>query len=124
MGMAFYWLILGTLAVWRITHFLAVEAGPWDVIVRLRNFLGAGFWGSLFACFYCLSLWVAAPVACLVGSGWKEKMLLWLALSAGAIVLERITLGEDETLPAPYTEYADQEQTDKQEEEQHVLRQR
>ena len=55
--MQFYRLILGVLAVWRVTHLLHAEAGPWDVFERARRRLGEGFWGSLTSCFLCLSLW-------------------------------------------------------------------
>jgi hypothetical protein len=89
--MRFYLLVLGILAVWRLTHLLVAEDGPWDAVVRLRGRAGAGFWGRLLDCFYCLSLWIAAPFALLVGVGWRERLLLWPALSAGAILLERIT---------------------------------
>lgn len=40
-------------------------------------------------CFYCLSLWIALPFGILLGETWKERLLLWLALSGAAILLER-----------------------------------
>jgi hypothetical protein len=88
---SFYWFLLSTLAVWRITHLLAAEDGPGDIVVRLRKLAGNFFWGALLDCFYCLSLWVAVPLALYVGEDWKEKLLLWPALSAGSILLERST---------------------------------
>jgi hypothetical protein len=91
LAMKFYALILGILSVWRITHLLQAEDGPWDVIVWLRHLAGNGFWGNLFDCFYCLSLWIAAPFAALLGANNGEKMLLWPALSGAAILLERMT---------------------------------
>jgi hypothetical protein len=86
----FYWLTVGTLAVWRLTHLLQAEDGPWDVVVRLRRAAGTGFWGGALDCFQCSSVWIAAPFALWLGDGWGERLLLWLALSAGAILLERI----------------------------------
>jgi len=50
-------------------------------------------------CFYCLSLWVAIPFVFMVtpsGGGWLERLLLWPALSAGSILLERLTVGRSE----------------------------
>ncbi len=85
-------LTLGILCVWRITHLFVAEDGPAGILARFRRSLGDGFWGSLLDCFYCLSLWMAAPVALLVEKEWKLRFLLWLALSAGAILLERLTL--------------------------------
>jgi hypothetical protein len=86
-----YWFILGVLSVWRITHLLNAEDGPGQIFVRLRRLAGSGFWGELLDCFYCLSLWVAAPIACLLGSSWLERLLLWPSLSGAAILLERLT---------------------------------
>lgn len=108
--MRFYWLVLGILCVWRITHLLQAEDGPGEIMVRLRRRLGAGFWGSLLDCFYCLSLWIAAPFACLLGDEWPERLLLWPALSAGAILLERVTNRERGAAPAVYIE--DKEDSD------------
>lgn len=87
----FYRLILSILAVWRITHLFFAEDGPWDIVVRIRKLAGYEFWGQLLDCFYCLSAWVAAPFAFFLGNKMGEKLLLWPALSAGAILLERIT---------------------------------
>jgi len=98
--MGFYWLVLGMLGVWRVTHLLNAEDGPWDLVVRLRRRAGNGFWGELLDCFYCLSLWVAAPLAIAMGTGVKERLLLWPGLSAGAILLERLTSRSDAAPPA------------------------
>jgi hypothetical protein len=102
--MRFYWFVLGTLGVWRIVHLLNAEDGPWNLLARLRQLAGAGFWGSLVDCFYCLSLWVAAPFAYFLGARWKDRLLLWPALSGGAILLERLTSRREEPPPAIYTE--------------------
>jgi Protein of unknown function (DUF1360) len=87
--MRWYWLSLGILGVWRVTHLLAAEDGPWDLIAHVRRAAGNGFWGKLLDCFYCLSLWVAAPFALSIGRDWRERVLLWPALSGAAILLER-----------------------------------
>jgi hypothetical protein len=100
--MRFYWLILGVLAVWRITHLLNAEDGPWDLLVKLRRRAGNGFFGSLLDCFYCLSLWVAAPPAYVVGDGWKHRLLLWPALSGGAILLQKLTSREQDAVAEYY----------------------
>ena|SRR5689334_4552331 len=89
--MPFYWLALGLLAVWRITHLLHAEDGPWALIARARRYPARGFGRQLWDCFYCLSLWVALPCAVLIAATWKEGILLALSFSAGAILLERAT---------------------------------
>jgi hypothetical protein len=103
--MEFERLALGTLATWRLVHLLAAEDGPWDLVARLRRRAGDGRWGRLLDCFYCLSLWVAAPLALLLGTSWRERGLLWLSLSAGAILIERlIPERPSDPLPAPFIE--------------------
>jgi hypothetical protein len=94
-----YWLVLGVLSVWRVTHLLNAEDGPWQAVVRLRRLIGSGFWGDLMDCFLCLSLWVSAPLALALGDSWKESVLLWPALSGGAILLERATAQAPEPPP-------------------------
>ena len=108
--MHFYWLILGVLSVWRVTNLLVAEDGPWNIFARLRQRAGQGFFATLIGCFYCLSLWVSAPLAWMIGSGKKERLLLWLALSGGAILLHRVT-ERNETVP-PTTYYEDPEVED------------
>ncbi len=89
--MPFFRLILGSLCVFRVTHLLHAEDGPWDLLVALRRAAGDGMPGRLLDCFYCLSLWVAVPFALLLGEGLSERLLFIPALSAGAIVLQRLT---------------------------------
>jgi len=57
-------------------------------------------------CFYCLSLWVALPIAFLVPGTRLERFLWWPALSAAAILLERISLFWDADVSARYIEDA------------------
>ncbi len=99
--MRFYWFVLGTLAVWRIAHLLNAEDGPWNLLTGLRRAAGPGFWGNLLDCFYCLTFWIAVPFAYFLGEGWKERVLLWLAFSGSASLLEQATLRQQ---PAIYEE--------------------
>jgi uncharacterized protein DUF1360 len=105
----FYGLVVGTLCVWRLTHLISAEDGPFGVIVALRRAAGAGFWGQLLDCFYCLSLWIALPFAVLTGAGPKEQILLWLALSAGSILLDRVAPHAGGPTRAVYFEHAPSE---------------
>lgn len=98
-----YRLLLGVLVVWRITHLLHAENGPWNLLARVRDGLGRLGLGGLLDCFYCLSLWVALPAAWLLGSDLEHRLLLWPALSAGAILIERVT-HRDEAPPAVFVE--------------------
>jgi hypothetical protein len=82
---------LSAFAVWRLTHLVTEEDGPWDVIARLRGRLGSGMLGRLIDCFYCVSLWVALPLAVFTSNGWMGLIVHWLALSGAASLLERST---------------------------------
>jgi hypothetical protein len=82
--------VLAVLATWRVTHLLANEDGPADLIVRFRALLGDSLAGKLMDCFYCLSMWIAAPAALFVTRKPLEWLMTWLALSGGACLLERI----------------------------------
>jgi Protein of unknown function (DUF1360) len=113
--MQYYWLILGILAVWRVTHLLSFEDGPANLLTKLRARLENGLLGNLIECFYCLSVWVALPFAFVVGESLQGQLLLWPALSAGAILLERTTAREVYSPPVIYHEDP---------EEKHVLRQK
>jgi len=112
-----YWFAIGALFVWRVTHLLAAEDGPGDLLLRLRRRLGQGWLGRLLDCFYCLSLWTAAPVTFMLSDSRLEQILLWPALSGAAILLERVSadpepsviaypLDEEENAPCPVVETA------------------
>jgi len=77
-------------ATWRISHLLAREDGPGDVLARLHARAGSGFFGELLVCFHCLSLWVAAPLAFFVAERPLDLLFVWLALSGAACLLERV----------------------------------
>ena len=82
--------LLCTLAVWRISHLLAQEDGPFDLVFRLRK-VGQGFFGALLDCFLCLSLWIALPFALLSADTSIDRIVAWLALSGGASILFLLT---------------------------------
>jgi Protein of unknown function (DUF1360) len=91
---------LGSLAVWRVSHLLAEEDGPFDAVVRLRERAGPGRVGALLDCFYCLSVWVAAPVSLAVAGRRRDAPLTWLALSGAACLLERATAPAQSSTPS------------------------
>ena len=84
-------LLVGSLVTWRLTHLLAEEDGPADVILRLRRRVGDSELGELMDCFNCLSIWVAAPVSLALTDQKREAALLWPALSGAACLLESAT---------------------------------
>jgi hypothetical protein len=81
--------LLAALATWRVTHLLANEDGPGDVVFHLRRSLGASWIGGLMDCFACLSFWVAVPAALFVTAQPVTWAVTWLALSGAACLLQR-----------------------------------
>src|SRR5512139_1119882 len=82
--------VLAVLAAWRVSHSLAKEDGPADFIARIRTRFNNGLLGKLMDCVYCLSLWVAAPMAFYVSRKPIDLLLSWLAISGAVCLLERM----------------------------------
>lgn len=85
--------MVAVLATWRISRLVAKEDGPFDVVLRVRARAGTSVLGRLMDCPYCLSVWAALPLA-----GWLTRrdglpaadvVPVWLAISAGACLLEQ-----------------------------------
>jgi hypothetical protein len=83
--------VLSVLATWRVSHLLAYEDGPADLVLRLRAWAGGGFLGRMLDCFFCLSLWVAAAFAFVLAREPLAWVVAWLALSGAACLLTRAT---------------------------------
>lgn len=98
--MAVWRLAVAVLGVWRVTHLLHAEDGPWEVLARLRSRARGRLATDALGCFWCLSCWVALPFT-LVVPAWGDRLLLWPALSAGAIAFELVVRRLDVT-PAVY----------------------
>ena len=84
--------VCAILATWRLTHLLVAEDGPGDIVVRIRARLGDSVAGRAMDCFYCLSVWIAAPIALFVSTSPISWLVTWLALSGAACLLERVTM--------------------------------
>lgn len=94
-----------TLATWRISSLLVNEDGPWDMFTRLRVFAGVRYDGETFQqtasnvvagafmCIWCMSIWIGL-ILLIAWSLWPQPTL-WiatlLALSAGAILIDKVT---------------------------------
>lgn len=88
-----FWFVLAALGTWRITHLIAEEDGPADLVLKLRSRLGLSLLGTLMDCFQCVSLWIAVPFVFLVTRAPLAWVPVWLALSGAACLLERMGTG-------------------------------
>jgi hypothetical protein len=89
-------LVLAALACWRLTHLISAEDGPFDILLKLRQRLGDGMLGKLMDCPYCVSIWVAMPLALLLCTDVLGWLLAVLALSGAAGLAERLAPPERE----------------------------
>jgi hypothetical protein len=88
---------VAALATWRLTHLLAHEDGPADIIARTRERLGSSEFGELMDCFHCTSIWVAMPFAFYVAKKPADRLTAWIALSASACLLQNFSSEDPET---------------------------
>lgn len=70
------------------------ENGPFAIFARLQAWMAKrpdkiGGLNDGFFCFYCLSIWVALPVAFFIGDyhNVAEFFVYWFAYSAGALLI-------------------------------------
>jgi len=94
--------LLVALAGWRLTSLLVWEAGPWDLLYRMRHAAGIRYneqsereaktmLGRLLLCPWCTSVWVGVGLA--FGYWLRPDLTRWLALplaiSAATVLLEK-----------------------------------
>ena len=103
MGVTNFHFVITVLAVWRITHLLSKEDGPFEVIFKIRKLIGQGFFAGLLDCFYCLSIWVAIPFGIWIGKTVLETIICCLALSGAACIIQKI-IDAGKTKPPQYFE--------------------
>lgn len=84
-------LVVAALAVWRLSHLLSRDMGPWDVFERLRLATYGTFVGKLLECPFCNSVWIAAPAAAVIVRSWAEWVVVWLGLSGFVVLAVKAT---------------------------------
>jgi hypothetical protein len=88
------WLVACWLAAWRLTALVAYEAGPFDVLSRLRVGLARIGLHGLATCFHCLGFWISAVVVLVVYKIELRTLLLILAVAGAVSLSERLVGGE------------------------------
>lgn len=91
--------ILLSLLVYRLARLIAIDDGPFDVILKFRAALGAYDYGpnglaktSLgrgITCPYCVGVWLALFVA-IAAYPWPEMLVYWLALAGAQSFLQSL----------------------------------
>jgi hypothetical protein len=83
--------LLAALATWRLASLMTRERGPYELVARLRARARDSMLGRALQCFYCASLWIAAPLALLVTTSVPRAVVVWVALSGAACLLDRVS---------------------------------
>jgi hypothetical protein len=94
-------LLLLVLATWRLSYMLVHEDGLFDIFDRLRRYANTTHFDGLFACIYCMSVWVSAFHLALLWLALPPPFstiiwlyLHWLAISGGVSLAHRATAHE------------------------------
>jgi len=88
------------MATWRLSNLLVNEDGPGNMFARLRNLAGVqehfdvqpNTVAGVFACIWCMSIWVGAMFG-MLWQAWPNATMwlaLPLALSAAVIAMDRV----------------------------------
>lgn len=87
--MALHIIFLTALAVWRLCILLIADDGPYDIINKFRVWVRKRKLDRLIPieCMYCASVWFALPFAIYLQKSLFEFIVIWFALSAGAILI-------------------------------------
>jgi hypothetical protein len=80
-------IIIAMMAVWRLSYMLYDEDGPFGIFAKLRSFML--FKSQVLTCLNCTSVWVAMPFALLFSTDY-HWFVYWLALSTGAILIDKV----------------------------------
>lgn len=95
----FDWLV-AALAVYRISHMVALERGPYDLFTLARTLTGERYGPRSWQfegvnCVLCLSFWLALPVALLLRPrGITQFILDWLGLAGAVMVAHKKIQGK------------------------------
>ena len=97
-------MLILTLAVWRASYFLVNEEGPLGIARKLRERAGIGhdedtrqpisypetFFAQMLGCIWCVSFWVAIVILGLWLSLVGVPLVIVVALSGGAVLLDTL----------------------------------
>jgi hypothetical protein len=91
---------IAILACYRLAQLVALDDGPYKVMVRFRKELGRRAatgdalwenWAELFHCPFCLGVWFAFPLAIWVGgNSIIGIIIIWLAIAGGQAFLQGV----------------------------------
>lgn len=86
------WIVLATLATYRIARMIAMEDGPLDVFSLMRERVGQSSWiGRGWHCCLCLSFWLSWLLVLLLPlNSVSEYILAALGIAGGVVVIHKV----------------------------------
>jgi hypothetical protein len=89
-----FWLLISVLTVWRLTTLLCYQAGPFNLMSKIRLLLYRLKLGSLIECFHCTAMWFALITTLAVYKISGASFFLVFAIAGGASIIEKIIYHE------------------------------
>lgn len=85
------WIVLATLATYRLSRMIALEDGPMDVFSNMREAVGQATWiGRGVHCVLCISFWLSWLVVLLLPLvSLPEYILAALGIAGGVVVIHK-----------------------------------
>lgn len=85
------WIVLATLATYRLSRMIALEDGPVDVFSNMREKVGQATWvGRGVHCVLCISFWLSWLVVLLLPlASLPEYVLAALGIAGGVVVIHK-----------------------------------
>jgi uncharacterized protein DUF1360 len=90
----FFFFVLGSVAVFRLTEMVVVDRGPFHVFLKIRNiFPQDSQLDELVECFYCMGLWMAILVSMMLSFlhvvPWSLMPFFAFSIAGGSVIIYR-----------------------------------
>lgn len=86
--------VVALLGVYRLSHMIAMEDGPFDVFALARDSVGQASWvGRGLHCPLCISFWLSLPMSWVIVPDVDALAFTWLGLAGACLMLHRLLYG-------------------------------
>ena len=89
-----FWLVVTSLAVWRISVMICYERGPFNLLTQLRRLLVRMSLDRLVTCYHCTAFWVSVIVVGILYGLRPLSIVIVFAASGAASIIERWLRGD------------------------------
>ena len=86
-----YFVVL-SFCVYRISHLLSQEDGPFNFVINFRKLFGKSQLGQLMDCFFCISIWISFILSFIFVKDTIGNILMeGFAISGAAVAIHKLT---------------------------------